>query len=117
MNATLPIAYVKLHTTTESPPAVTEYLCSQINGKSSHASQCVKSKIMNKAINYILSIDTFEQQCFVIKGMLQSPRLKYHMKTISIDQPLSNRPSVEHKCLNNIKIYINMLVSMMTNKT
>ena len=43
---------------------------------------------MNKAIEYILSIATFEQQCFVIKGMLQSPRFEDHMKTIGIDQSL-----------------------------
>ena len=35
--------------------------------------------------------------------MLQSPRLEYHMKTIGIDQSLSNRFSFEHKFLNNIK--------------
>ena len=58
---------------------------------------------MNKAIGYILSIDTFEQQCVVIKGMLISPRLEDHMKTIGIDQSLSKRPSFEHTFLNNIK--------------
>ena len=35
--------------------------------------------------------------------MLQSPCLEYNMKTIGIYQSLSIRPSVEHKCLNNIK--------------
>ena len=45
---------------------------------------------MNKAIDYILSIDTFKKQCVVLKGMLQSTRLEYHMKTIRIDQSLSN---------------------------
>ena len=39
---------------------------------------------MNKAINSILYIDTFEQQYVVIKGMLQSSRLEDHMKTIGI---------------------------------
>ena len=58
---------------------------------------------MNKAIYYILSIDKFEQQCVVIKGMLQSQRLQYHMKTIGIEQSLCNRSSFEHKCKNNIK--------------
>ena len=48
--------------------------------------------------------------------MLQSPRLEDHMKTIVIDQSLSHMPSVEHKCFNNIKRYINMLVNVMTNK-
>ena len=41
---------------------------------------------MNKAIDSILYIDTFEQQYVVINGMLQSPRLEDHMKTIDIDQ-------------------------------
>ena len=40
---------------------------------------------MNKSIDCILYIDTFEQQCVVIKGMLQSPRLEDNMKTIGID--------------------------------
>ena len=38
--------------------------------------------------------------CYI---MLKSPRLEYHMKTIGIDQSLVNRPSIEHKFLNNIK--------------
>ena len=58
---------------------------------------------MNKAIDYILSIETFEQQCVVSKVMLQSPRLEDHMKTIGIDQSLCNRSYFEHKCLDNIK--------------
>ena len=41
---------------------------------------------MNNGIDSILSIDTFEQQVFVIKCMLQSSRLENHMKTIGIDQ-------------------------------
>ena len=35
--------------------------------------------------------------------MLQSPCLEDHMKTIGIDQSLSNRSSFEHKCLINLK--------------
>ena len=61
---------------------------------------------MNKAIDSIFYIDTFEQHCVVIKGMLKSTRLEYHMKNIGIDQSLWNRYSFEHKCLNNMrKIY------------
>ena len=51
----------------------------------------------------MLSIDTFEQQFFVLKCVLQPPRLKDHMNTIGIYQPLSNSASFEHTCLNNIK--------------
>ena len=103
LNATLPIALVELHTTNKLRPDGKEYLCFQIHGRSSHAAQCVKSRILNKAIDYILSIETFEQQCVVSKGMLQSSRLEYHTKTIGIDQSLCTRSSFEHKCLNNIK--------------
>ena len=58
---------------------------------------------MNKSIYSILSIDPFEQQCIAIKGILQSPRLEDHMKTIGIDQSLCNRYSFEHNCFQNIK--------------
>ena len=75
----------------------------RINGKYSQAAKCVKSTITTKVIDYILSIDIFEQKCTVPKGMLQSPHLKYQMKTIGIDQSVRNRASFEHKCLNNIK--------------
>ena len=103
LDATLPIASVNLQTTTVLLPAGKECFCFHIHNKSSHAAQYVKSRIMNKAINSILPIDTYEQQFDLIKGMLQSPRLEYHMKTIVIDQLLRNRPSVEHTFLNNIK--------------
>ena len=39
------------------------------------------------------------------------------MKTIGIYQSLSNRHAFENECFNNVKISINMLVSVMTNKT
>ena len=60
-------------------------------------------KDINKAIDSILSIDTFEKQCVVIKFMLQSSHLEDHMKTIGIDQTSSTRSSFEHICMNNIK--------------
>ena len=58
---------------------------------------------MTKEIDYILYIDTFEQQCAVLKGMSKSPCLKHHIETIGIDQSVRNMASFEHKCLNNIK--------------
>ena len=48
-------------------------------------------------------IDTFEQQCVVLKVLLQSPRIKDHMRTIGIDQSLINSALFEHMCLQNIK--------------
>ena len=39
----------------------------------------------------------------MLKGMLQSPRLKYHVQTIYIDPSLSKNNIYEHKCLENIK--------------
>ena len=78
-------------------------MCFQVNIKSPHDNQCVKSRIFNKAIDSILSFDTFEQQCAVIKCMLQSSRLKDHMKTIGIDRSSFTGSYFEHKCMNNIK--------------
>ena len=86
LNNTLPIVPVELQTTKQLPPAGKAFF--QINGRSSHAAQCIKSRIMNKAIDSIPFIDTFEHQYVVIKGMLQSTRLEDHMKTIGIYQSL-----------------------------
>ena len=88
LNTALPIAPIELHKTKQLPPAGKEYFCFQINSKSPHAAKCVKSRILNKAIDYILSINTFEKQFVVIKCMLQSSRLEYHMKNIGIDKSL-----------------------------
>ena len=48
-------------------------------------------------------IDKFEKQCVVLKGILQSPRLKYHVQTIGIDQSLNNNALYEKNILENIK--------------
>ena len=74
--------------------------------KTDQFARCIKSRIMTQVIDSVLSIDTFEQQCDVIKGMLQSTQLKDHAKTIGIDPSLSNNDIHEHKCLENIeKLY------------
>ena len=103
LNTTLNIAPVELHKTKQLPPAGKEYLCFQINRRTSHASQCVKSRIANNFIDSTLSIDTYEQRFVVIKVMLQSPCLDNHMNTIGVDQSLCKRSSFEHKFLKNIK--------------
>ena len=72
-------------------------------GKYDQVARCIKSRITTKVIDSVLSIDTFEKQCVVLKGIIQSPRLKYHVQTIGIHQSLSNNAIYEHKCLENIK--------------
>ena len=61
-------------------------MCFQIYGKSAQAAKCDKSRIITKVIDCVLSINTFEQQCVVLKDMLKSLHLKYHINTIGIDQ-------------------------------
>ena len=78
-------------------------MCFQVDNKSPHAAQCVKSRVLKKVIDSILSINTYEQQCVVIKCLLQSSRLEDHTKTIGIDQSSFARSSFEHRCMNNIK--------------
>ena len=72
-------------------------------GKSEQVARCIKSRIMTKVIDSILSIFTFEQHCVVLKGPFQSLRLKYHEQTIDIHPSLSNNAIYKHKCLENIK--------------
>ena len=89
-------------------------MCFQKDGKTAQAARCIKSRIMTKVVDSVLSIDTFEQQCVELKGLLQSPQLKYHVYTIGIDQYLSNYALYENKCLEEIKKYTNKLVSVTT---
>ena len=88
LNTTLHIAPVELHKTKQLHPAGKEYLFFQINKNSFYAAQFVKPSILNKSIDYILSIYTFEQNFVAIKCMLQSLHLEDHMKNIGIDQSL-----------------------------
>ena len=39
----------------------------------------------------------------MLKCMFQSPRLKYYVHTVCIDQSLRNNAIYEHKCLESIK--------------
>ena len=80
------------------PPVGKQYMCFQKYGEAAQAARCIKSRIMTKVIDYVLSIDTFEQIYVVLKCMLQSPRLKYHVHTIDIELSLSNNAIYEHKC-------------------
>ena len=90
---------LNLHKTTILPPVGKEYMCFQNNSKTSQAERCIKSRIMNKTIDSVLSIDTSEQQCVVLKGILKPPRFKNHVQTIGIDQSLINNSLYEQKCL------------------
>ena len=81
-------------------------MCFQIDGKSAQESKCVKSRIMNKVIDCVIQIYIYGQQCVVLKGKSQSPRLKDYMKNIGIDQSLRNSANFEHRFLQNItKLY------------
>ena len=64
-------------------------MCFQNDGKTAQASRCIKSSIMTKLIDSVLSINTFLKKCILLKVVLQLPRLKDHVKTIGIDQSLS----------------------------
>ena len=72
-------------------------------GKYDQVARCIKSRIMTKVIDFFLLIDTFEQQYFVLKGMLQSPLITDHVQTIGIYQSLIKSTIYEHKCLEIIK--------------
>ena len=80
-----------------------EYICFIKGGKYYQADRCIKSRIMTKMIDFVLSIDEFEQQCVVLKGTLQATQLKDNLQTIGIDPSLSKNAINEHKCIENIK--------------
>ena len=49
------------NTPTILPPVGKKYMCFMKEGKSDQADRCIKSRIMTKVIDYVLSIDTFEK--------------------------------------------------------
>ena len=49
-----------------------ESFCFQKYGKSAHAAQWDNSRVLEKVIDNILDIDSFEKKCVVLKGLLQS---------------------------------------------
>ena len=59
-------------------------MCFLKEGKSDQAFRCMKSRIITEVIDYVLSIDIFEQQWVVLKDMLQSPRLEDYVQTIVV---------------------------------
>ena len=56
---TLPLLPVELPKTIHLPPLGKEYLCFQVDNKSPHAAQCVKSRVLNTVIDSIPSINIF----------------------------------------------------------
>ena len=77
--ATTYSSILNLNTSTILPPVGKEYMCFMKEDKSDQADRCNKSRIINKVIDSIISINTFEQQCVVLKGILKSTHLKYHV--------------------------------------
>ena len=47
-------------------PNGNEYLCFQNGGENSWAEQCAKSRALNKAVDSIIDIGSFQQQCVII---------------------------------------------------
>ena len=58
---------------------------------------------MTKFIYLIIDIESFEQKCVILRGLLQSYQPKQYMVTIGIDQSLSNSTMYSHRCMENIK--------------
>ena len=46
---------LNLHTPTILPPVGKEYMCFQKDGRTAQATRCIKSRIMNKFIDYVIS--------------------------------------------------------------
>ena len=52
-------------------PSRKEYLCFTIDKESDRTAQCDRSRELNKVIDLILELSSFEQQCVIIKGLLR----------------------------------------------
>ena len=61
----------------------------------------------------IFEIDSFEQQCVIIKWFLHSIKPEKHVVSIGVDQLLSNCELYEHICLEISRRYTEMQLNMM----
>ena len=52
------------------PPSGNEYIFFQTDGDTDHASQCAKSLALIKVVDSIIEIESFQQKCVIIKGLL-----------------------------------------------
>ena len=60
-----------------------------IDRETSHDAQCSKARALTKVVDLILEIESFQQIFVILKGLLNSDRIKQHMITIGIYQLLS----------------------------
>ena len=66
----------------------------------------LNQKALKNVLHSIFYVDTFLQQCVIIKAMVQSDQLIEHMVTIGIYIYLSDNEFFQHICLQNInKLY------------
>ena len=77
---------LNLYTPTILSPVGKEFMFFLKEGRTDQAARFIKSIIITKVVDSILSIDTFEQKCVVLKVTLKSLQLKDHVQTIGIDQ-------------------------------
>ena len=47
-----------------------------MDGEIAHAEQCSNSHALNEVVDLIIDIESFEQKCGILKGFLQSDRIK-----------------------------------------
>ena len=53
-------------------PPVKQYLCFQMGGETAHYEQCLNSHALTKVIHLIIDMESFENKCVIIKGLLKS---------------------------------------------
>ena len=80
-----------------------------MGGKAVHAAQCYKSRVLTRVIDLMIEIHSFDHQCLIIKGLLQSEQLKQHMITIGINQSLIKMQCMNIDVCKTLISYTNML--------
>ena len=109
------VSLLNLNTTEKLFPVGKEYMCFRIDGKYSQADKCVKSRTMTQVIDCVILTDIFEQKFVMLKGMLQSTGPEDQVKTIGIDQSLSNSAIFNKYVFKTSINYTNMMGSVTTN--
>ena len=72
-------------------------MCFKIFGKSAHAAQCEKSRVLNKVLNLFFDIDYLENICRIIKVLLQYEPIKEQKFKICVEKSLNKSSLYEHR--------------------
>ena len=96
------------------PPVGKQYMCFQKYGEAAQASRCIKSRIMTKVVDYVLSIDTFEQKKLCLNVCCNHRDWNITYIPLTLNYPEATMLYMNTNVFKTPKHYTNNMVSVTT---